>query len=106
MIATLILTTRSLAEFQARPERESEGQAAWSQLRNTRFMESLKKGDSKPSSRRRTKSEKKRLPHNNPLAHHVWSSPDAYENAIGRPYEERAAKRSGDLAESNLEKVN
>jgi ABC-type iron transport system FetAB ATPase subunit len=43
MIATLILTTRSLAEFQARPERESEGQAAWSQLRNTVHGEPKKK---------------------------------------------------------------
>jgi len=75
------------------------------QLRNPIHGEP-ENGDSKAIIQAMTETRKRRLPDNNPPAHHVWSSPNAYENAIGRPYEERAANRSSDLAESNLEKVN
>jgi hypothetical protein len=61
-------------------------------------------GDSKAIIQAMTETRKRRLPRNNPPAHHLWSSSDAYENAIVRPYEEGAARRSSDLAESNLEK--
>jgi len=75
------------------------------QLRNPIHGEP-ENGDSKAIIQAMTETRKRRLPHNNPPAHHLWSSSDAYENAIDRPYEERAARRSSDLAESNLEKVN
>ena len=75
------------------------------QLRNPIHGEP-ENGDSKAIIQAMTETRKRRLPHDNPPAHHLWSSSDAHENAIDRPYEGRAARRSSDLAESNLEKVN